>query len=78
MSKTKTYRVSYYIEAGYFVEVSARSPAHAAQLVRARLDEERDTLEGSERVHYDDGVCQIAHVRRKRSNGSEHCKSPIA
>ena len=58
MSKTRTYTVSYYTECGYAISVEARSPAHAEKIIRARLDDEKDQLEGSQRVHYDDGICQ--------------------
>jgi hypothetical protein len=56
-TKPKTYRVGYWIEQGYAITVAARSPAHAERLVRQRLDQEADTLDGSERVHHDDSVC---------------------
>ena len=57
----RAYYVSYYVQAGYQIEVKARSAAQAEKLIRERLADERDVLDGSERVYYDDGInrCEL-------------------
>jgi len=57
--KLKSYSVGYWVEQGFTITVEARSAAHAEQQVRDRLDCEMDSLDGSERVHHDDGICSV-------------------
>jgi hypothetical protein len=60
---TKTYRVGYYLEQGFAINVQARSVKDAERIIRTRLDDECGELEGSERVHYDDGIVGADEVR---------------
>lgn len=61
-TKRRLYQVAYYLEQGFSIEVEARSPAHAEELVKARLEECQAPLPHSERVHYDDGIACVSRV----------------
>lgn len=51
--KLKTFTVGYCVEQGFSINVEATSKDDAERIVKERLDEECDVLEGSTRVHYD-------------------------
>ena len=51
--KLKAFTVGYCVEQGFSINVKATSKDDAERIVKERLDEECDVLEGSTRVHYD-------------------------
>jgi hypothetical protein len=59
----KTFRVGYYLEQGFAINVRARSERAAERSIRKRLDDECGELELSTRVHYDDGIACVSEVR---------------
>jgi len=59
MKKLSTYRVGYWLEQGFEISVEATSAKNAERLVRKSLNLVSDELPGSERVHYDDGICSV-------------------
>jgi hypothetical protein len=59
----KTFRVGYYLEQGFAINVRARSEREAERSIRKRLDDECGELELSTRVHYDDGIACVSEVR---------------
>ena len=61
--KKKTYRVGYYLEQGFAINVRAKSAEDAEDIISKRLEDECGELEGSERVHYDDGIVGAYEVQ---------------
>jgi hypothetical protein len=59
----KTFRVGYFLEQGFAINVRARSEREAERSIRKRLDDECGELELSTRVHYDDGIASVSEVR---------------
>lgn len=59
----KTFSVTYSVQQHYVVVVPAQTANAAEHLVKARLDEERDVLDGSTRVHHDHIVFWAKEVR---------------
>jgi hypothetical protein len=60
----KTFRVGYYLEQGFAINVRARSERDAERSICKRLDDECGELELSTRVHYDDGIASVSEVQR--------------
>ncbi len=59
----KRYAVGYCIEQGFTIIVNAASATNAKRIVRHRLNEVCDVLEGSTRVHYDGLTLDAEEVR---------------
>ena len=59
----KTFTVAYFVEQGYAIAVAAATPEDAVRIVRARLDEELDVLDGSTRVHHFHDTVSVEEVR---------------
>ena len=62
-NKTKSYRVGYYLEQGFAITVQAKSADDAERIIRKRLRDECGELQGSTRVHYDDGLTGADEVQ---------------
>jgi hypothetical protein len=60
--RLKTFDVSYYLKQGFTISVRASSAARAERMVRKMLDEGQGQLEGSSRIHYDDGIVGVDEV----------------
>ena len=63
LPELKTFRVGYYLEQGFAINVRARSADAAERSIRTRLNDECGELELSTRVHYDDGIACVSEVR---------------
>ena len=61
--KLKTFAVAYCVEQGFSINVRAKSAENAERIVKKRLDDECDVLEGSTRVHYDGFTACVDEVR---------------
>jgi hypothetical protein len=61
--KLKAYEVSYCVEQGFAIIVHAKSADDAECIVKERLDDEMDVLDGSRRVHYDGYTVDAKEVR---------------
>ena len=58
----RSFNVSYYLEQGFVVRVTAKSEAAAERIVRRYLDNEADELPLSTRVHFDSNVVDTEEV----------------
>ena len=58
-----SFNVSYYLEQGFVVRVTAKSEAAAERIVRRYLENEADELPLSTRVHFDGNVVDTEEVR---------------
>jgi len=59
----KLFEVAYFVEQGYAITVQAASPEDAERIVRQRLDDEMDVLDGSSRVHHFHDTVSVGEVR---------------
>ncbi len=59
----KLFEVAYFVEQGYALTVQADTADDAERIVRQRLDEEADVLDGSRRVHHSHGIAGVEEVR---------------
>ena len=59
----KLFAVTYCVEQGYTIAVQAASPEDAERIVRQRLDDEVDVLDGSTRVHHVHDTVSVEEVR---------------
>ncbi len=59
----KLFAVTYCVEQGYTITVQAASTEDAERIVRQRLDDEMDVLDGSTRVHHTHLVYAAEEVR---------------
>ena len=59
----KLFAVTYCVEQGYTITVQARWPEDAERIVRQRLDDEMDVLDGSTRVHHVHDTVSVEEVR---------------
>ncbi len=59
----KLFAVTYCVEQGYTNTVQAASPEDAERIVRQRLDDEMDVLDGSTRVHHVHDTVSVEEVR---------------
>lgn len=59
----KLFEVAYVVEQGYAITVQAASPEEAVLIVRQRLDDEMDVLDGSTRVHHFHDTVSVGEVR---------------
>ena len=59
----KLFEVAYFVEQGYALTVQATSPEDAERIVRERLDDEMDVLDGSVRVHHFHDTVSVGEVR---------------
>ena len=59
----RLFTVAYIVEQGYSIDVSADSPEDAERIVRNRLDDEMDVLDGSVRVHHFHDTVSVGEVR---------------
>ena len=61
--RLRTYRVGYYLEEGFVVNVKARSIRDAERIIRQRLDDQAGEHDRSTRVHYADDITGTDEVR---------------
>ena len=59
----KLFEVAYIVEQGYAITLQAPSPEDAERIVRERLDDEMDVLDGSTRVHHFHDTASVEEVR---------------
>lgn len=59
----QTFTVAYIVEQGYAIAVAAATPEDAERIVRTRLDDELDVLDGSTRVHHFHDTVSVEEVR---------------
>ncbi len=59
----RTFTVAYIVEQGYAIAVAAATPEDAERIVRTRLDDELDVLDGSTRVHHFHDTVGVEEVR---------------
>lgn len=59
----KLFEVAYFVEQGYALSVQADTADAAKRIVRQRLEEEADVLDGSRRVHHSHGITGVEEVR---------------
>ena len=59
----KLFEAAYVVEQGYAITVQAASPEEAVLIVRQRLDDEMDVLDGSTRVHHFHDTVSVGEVR---------------
>ena len=62
-TRLKSFRVGYFLEQGFAINVRAKSTADAERIVENLLAQDHDELPGSERVHCDYGVVDVEAVR---------------
>lgn len=58
----KTFTVAYIVEQGYAIAVAAATAEDAVCIVKARLDDELDVLDGSTRVHHFHDTVSVEEV----------------
>lgn len=59
----KLFEVAYIVEQGYALTVQADTADDAERMVRERLDDELDVLDGSIRVHHFHDTVSVGEVR---------------